>query len=381
MLTFCVLLWLVSLLYQVGAWVCLRRFFALSPSPAAASGPGVTVFKPVKGWEPGMRECLESFLTQEYAPYEVLFGVADPHDPALTHLRELAARHSEVQVQMVLCPEVRGHNPKVSILEQLGPLARYDLLVIADADVKVGRDFLATAAAALARPKMGLVSCPYRACEPHSLGTALESLTIAGDFIPSVAVARYVQGVDFALGAAMAFTRRAYEAIGGFAPLADYLADDYQLGHRIRRAGFGVDLLPYVVETGAPNMTLKDYVLHQLRWSRTYRVCRPKGYLAYGITHTLLFALMGWWLSGWAAWAAMLVAATLGLRLGLSRYALRRCLKGRLPGPAWALVPVKDLLAVGFWLLSFLGNTVTWRGRRFRLLPDGRLAPFPAGQK
>ncbi|MEJ5329697.1 MAG: bacteriohopanetetrol glucosamine biosynthesis glycosyltransferase HpnI [Desulfobaccales bacterium] len=381
MLTFCIILWLVSLLYQVGAWICLRRFFALSPSLAATSGPGVTVFKPVKGWEPGMRECLESFLTQEYAPYEVLFGVADPQDPALQYLRELAAAHSGVPVKVVLCPEVRGLNPKVSILQQLAPLARYDLLVLADADVKVGGDFLATAAAALARPGMGLVSCPYRACEPRSLGAALESLAIAGDFIPSVAVARYVQGVDFALGAAMAFTRRAYEAIGGFAPLADYLADDYQLGHRISQAGFGVDLLPYVVETGAPDMCLKDYVLHQLRWSRTYRVCRPKGYLAYGITHTLLFALMGWWLSAGAGWAAMLVAATVGLRLGLSCYALKACLKGRLPGPAWMLVPVKDLLAVGFWLLSFLGNTVTWRGGRFRLLPDGRLTPMPAAPK
>lgn len=378
MLTFCVILWLVSLLYQAGAWICLRRFFATSRTPAPAKGPGVTVFKPVKGWEPGMRECLESFLTQEYAPYEVLFGVADPEDPALPYLRELAAGHPEVPVEVVLCPGARGHNPKVSILQHLAPLARYDLLVIADADVRVKEDFLAVAAAALARPGMGLVSCPYRGCEPRSLGAALESLTIAGDFIPSVAVARYVQGVDFALGAAMAFTRRAYEAIGGFAPLADYLADDYQLGHRIRRAGFQVDLLPYVVETGAPDMSLKDYVLHQLRWSRTYRVCRPKGYLAYGITHALVFALVGWWLSAGAGWAAMLVAATVGLRLGLSWDALRRCLKGKFPGPAWMLVPVKDLLAVGFWLLSFLGNTITWRGGRFRLLPDGRLEPIPA---
>lgn len=381
MLTFCFLLWLVSLIYQAGAWICLGRLFATSPTPGPAPGPGVTVFKPVKGWEPGMRECLESFLTQEYAPYEVLFGVADLKDPALPNLRELAAGHPEVPVKVALCPEERGHNPKVSILEQLAPLARYDLLVIADADVKVGRDFLATVAAALARPGMGLVSCPYRACEPRGLGAALESLTIAGDFIPSVAVARYVQGVDFALGAAMACTRHAYTALGGFASLADYLADDYQLGHRIRRAGFQVDLLPYVVETGAPEMSLKEYMLHQLRWSRTYRVCRPKGYLAYGITHIMMFALGAWWLSGWAGWGALLVAATVGLRLGLSGYALRRCLKGRLPGPAWALVPVKDLMAVGFWLLSFLGNTVTWRGGRFRLLPDGRLKPLPAAPK
>lgn len=373
MLTVVLGLWLAAVVYQVCAWVCLRRWFAHPFRPAGSPGPGVTVFKPVKGWEPDSRECLESFLAQNYAPYEVLFGVADPEDPALPQLLTLVSRHPQVRAEVVLCPEKQGHNPKVSILRQLAPRARYDLWVIADADVKVEEDFLATAAAALAQPGMGLVSCPYRACRPRTLGAALESLTIAGDFIPSVAVARQVEGVAFALGAAMALTRRAYEAIGGFAPLADHLADDYQLGHRIRRAGYQVELLPYVVETGVATMSLKDYVLHQIRWSRTYRVCRPWGYLAYGITHAQVFALLGWWLSGWAAGAAMLLAATVGLRLAVSRYALRFCLRGQLPGAAWLLVPVKDLLAGGFWLLSFLGRTVTWRGRRFRLRPDGRL--------
>ncbi|MCL6620556.1 MAG: bacteriohopanetetrol glucosamine biosynthesis glycosyltransferase HpnI [Syntrophobacterales bacterium] len=381
MRTLCWLFWVAALIYQLGAWVCLARLWARPRPPVVPRGPGVTVFKPVKGWEPGTRECLESFLTQSYGPYEVLFGVADPQDPALPELRALARRHPEVPVAVVVCPENRGHNPKVSILQQLAPRARYDLLVIADADVRVGPDFLGTAVAALARPGMGLVSCPYRAAPPCTLGAMLESLTIAGDFIPSVAVARYVEGVDFALGAAMAFTRRAYEAIGGFAPLADYLADDYQLGHRIRRAGFQVDLLPYVVETGASAMSLRDYVLHQLRWSRTYRVCRPRGYLAYGITQVLVFALAGWGLSGWSAGGAGLVAVTVAVRLGLSWYSLRRCLQGRFPGPAWALVPLKDLMAFGFWLLSFPGKTVTWRGRRFRLSPDGRLKPWPEGKK
>ena len=385
-----VILWAAALAYHLLAWVCLRRFLGTSgpggpsghglphvPVPGGARGPGVTILKPVKGWDPDTRECLASFLTQEYAPYEVLFGVADPEDPALPGLRELAAAHPGVPVQVLLCPEPQGLNPKVSILRQLLPRAQYDLLVIADADVRVGPGFLAAAAAALSRPGMGLVSCPYRAGRVPTLGATLESLTIAGDFLPSVAVARCVEGVDFALGAAMALTREALTAIGGLAPLADHLADDYQLGHRIRRAGFRVDLLPYVVETVAPDMSLRDYFLHQVRWSRTYRVCRPWGYLAYGITHVLALALIVWWQSGFALWAGVLAAGTAGLRMALTRESLRQCLKGDLPPAALALVPLKDLLAVGFWASSFLGRTVFWRGRRFRLSADGRLKPLP----
>ncbi len=367
-------LWGAAFAYQVLAWLCLRRWFRSGGGPLPPPrGPGVTVFKPVKGLDPGTRECLATFLTQDYAPYQVLFGVADPDDPAIPVLLGLKADHPEVEVQVCVCPEELGLNPKVSLLRQLAPRARYDLLIIADADVKAPPHLLAAAAAALSRPGMGLVSCPYRAGAGRTLGAQLEGLAIAADFIPSVAVARSVEDIGFALGAAMALTRKALNAIGGFAPLADYLADDYQLGYRIRRAGFGVDLLPVVVETVHPGMSLKEHLLHQVRWSRTYRVCRPAGYLAYGITHGLVFALALGLAHGLTAWTGAILAATLALRLALAWFSQRRCLQGPLPPVALALMPLKDLLSFGFWLLSFLGDTVTWRGRRFRVTAEGRL--------
>jgi ceramide glucosyltransferase len=276
----------------------------------------------------------------------------------------------------VVCPETLGHNPKVSILRQLEAKARYDLLVVADGDVRVGPDFLDRMAAALAEPGVGLVSCPYRAGRPETLGAALEALTISADFIPSVAVAHYVEGIRFALGAAMAFSREALERIGGFTALSDYLADDYQLGWHIHQAGFEVKLLPYVVETLNPRMGFKDYLAHQLRWTRTYRVCRPKGYFAYGITHALVFSLALTALSSFAPWALGLLAATLTLRLGLAWFCEALCLKGKIAFPALLLLPLKDLLAFGLWLASFLGNEVIWKGRRYRLTREGRLEPL-----
>ena len=276
---------------------------------------------------------------------------------------------------MVICPEDLGLNPKVSTLRQLMPRARYDLLVIADGDVLVGPDYLAQVAAAFRQPGVGLVSCPYRAGSSRTLGSLLEALTIAGDFIPSVAVANYVEGIRFALGATMALTRQALAAIGGLAPLADFLADDYQLGFRVAATGLRVKILPYVVSTNNPELSLKDYLAHQLRWARTYRVCRPAGYLAYGITHALVYSLIILVAAGLAPWAWGLAAATLALRGALAGFSERRCLKGDLPLWAFALLPVKDLLAFGLWLGSFLGDRVAWGGRSFRVTPEGKLAP------
>ena len=133
-----------------------------------------------------------------------------------------------------------------------------------------------------------------------------------------MAVANYVEGIRFALGATMALTRQALAAIGGLAPLADFLADDYQLGFRIAQTGLQVKILPYVVSTNNPEMSFSDYLAHQLRWARTYRVCRPAGYLAYGITHALVYSLVILLATGLAPWAWGLAAATLVIRGALA---------------------------------------------------------------
>ena len=366
----------LALFYQIAALICLARFFGspFEPRPAPA-GAGVTVFKPLKGLEAHTRECLLSFLTQDYQPYQVLFGVADPQDPVLTLLEEFKSAFPRVEIEIIICPERLGLNPKVSTLRQLEPHARYELVVIADADVKVGPQFLSSAVAALSEPQVGLVSCPYGAGRAQTLGAACEALTIAADFIPSVTVAHYVEGVRFALGAALATSRQVLSRIGGLAPLADFLADDYQLGYKVAQTGLKVRLLPYAVQTLNPAMSFKAYLAHQLRWARTYRVCRPKGYLAYGITHALTYSTVYFLVSGLASGALALLVATLLLRETLAFFCDRLCLEGELPAAAFLLVPIKDFISFGLWLLSFLGNRVRWQDTHFRVNPDGTLAP------
>jgi ceramide glucosyltransferase len=362
--------------YQLLALTSLWRFFG-QPLPApAATGPGITVLKPIKGLEPGARECLESFLAQDYQPFQVIFGVPDPRDRALPLLAELRQAFSQRQIDILICPASLGLNPKISTLRQMEPHARFDYLLISDSDVKVSPDFLGRVATALAEPESGLVTCPYRAGPAATLGGLLEALTISADFIPSVAAACYVEGIRFALGAIMALPRRVLQEIGGLEGLADFLADDYQLGWRVAQTGRKVRLLPLAVETHSPDMSLRDYLSHQLRWARTYRVCRPGGYLAYGITHALVYSLAFSVTSGlW--WGGLgLVAATLGLRWTVAYVSEHRCLKGHLLWPAFGLLPLKDLAAFGLWVLSFLGGAVTWKGERFRVTPEGKLVRY-----
>src|ERR1035437_635368 len=105
-----------------------------------------------------------------------------------------------------------------------------------------------------------------------------EAIAINADFWSQVLQSRSLKPLDFALGAVMATRRRQLEEIGGFAPLVDCLADDYQLGNRIARRGHPIALSPVVVECWSAPMGWAAVWKHQLRWARTIRVCQPAPY-------------------------------------------------------------------------------------------------------
>jgi ceramide glucosyltransferase len=346
-------------------------------STAGGSGettPPVSILKPLKGTDREMYESLRSHCLQEYPEYEILFGVKDPNDPAAEMVNRLKAEFPERTIQLVVCPENLGANTKVSNLAQMLPGARCEFLIVNDSDIRVEPDYLRRVIAPLTDPKVGMVTCLYRGVPARTLGSRLESLGISTDFSAGVLVARQVErGIRFGLGSTLAFRRHDLETIGGFPAFVDYLADDYEIGRRIAAQGLEVKLSETVVETFVPAYSVREFLLHQLRWARSVRDSRPWGYMGLGLTFGLAWGLLTLASAHAAPWAWTLLDATLATRilvaivvgeLVLSDHHLLRLL--------W-LIPFRDLIAALLWIASFTGHTVAWRGVAFRL-KDGKLA-------
>lgn len=362
---------LASTLYWVYALGCVVRF-RRRPRPTSTDCPPVTVLKPLCGAHAGLYDSLRSFCDQDYPEFQILFGVRDPADPAIEVVGQLMNEFRERNLKLVVSDRDLSLNPKVSNLINLYDGAEHDILVIADSDIRVGRDYLKHAVAPLADPGVGLVTCLYRGGGSGRGWGALGRLFIDDWFFPSALVSVTGNRLRHAFGATLAFRRKSLEAIGGFAPLGVYLADDYMLGERIADAGERVVLSPCVVETRVVEQSFRALFFHELRWSRTMRATRPIGYFFAASTYGFVWSALALAASV-AAWPALVVgAAHVAVRVAVHRAAQRTLATSTVPS-VW-LLPARDVLSIVLWAASFMGRTVRWGRHRFLVDRLGRLA-------
>ncbi len=364
----------VSFVYSAIALYCVWEFFGKKKEHARLlKYESVSIIKPIKGIGKDFKDNIGTFCNQDYPEYEVLLGVTNDVDD-MDADKEIASIPAGNKIRKVMNSGQHGANRKVSNLIGLLQSAKYDLLAISDSDMHVDSEYLRKISAEYAAEKnTGLVTCLYKISDPPSMGAALESLSIALDFIPSVLIARKLEGVTFGLGATLLTSKKKIEEIGGLASIADYLADDYQIGNRLWQRGYKIVLSNVVIENVVGPMSFAEYFNHQLRWSRTCRVSRPYGYAGYGITHLFVLSLFCLAVSGFSPLSVSLLIAALFLRYCLAALLHRLVI----PSKKWrrwlVLLPIKDVLSFIIWVWSFTGNKVTWKGIPYRILRDGRI--------
>ena len=376
---FCYLAALAGSAYALFA-IWAARDFARRPRPMSlANSPPVTILKPLHGTEPDLYANLASFCRQEYpAPVQVVFGLADPADPAAGIVRRLIADFPDRDLELVINARRHGANAKVSNLINMQPVARHETIMIADSDIVIPPDYLINVAANLGQLGVGLVTCPYRGVGATGFWSRLAAAGIDYHFLPNVLVGLKLGLATPCFGSTIALTRTALTKLGGLQSAADQLADDYALGMAARRAGMHVAIAPFIVAHVCAEQSLRELLLHDIRWARTIRAMDAFGFAGLAITHAVPLALIGFLLGGLTP-AALVVAAALACRFALQAELHRLFQLGNgwniSQGHFW-LGPIRDVLSFIVFVASFCGRGVEWRGRRYGVRDDNTLARY-----
>ena len=365
-----------SIAYTAACVVVMLGWRLRRVRPPSTPSASVTVLKPLCGDEPGLEENLRSFCRLVGPGIEILFGARDPDDPALVIARQVAGEFPTGDIHVVAGALGCGANRKVNTLAHLMSLARHDWLVIADSDIRVAPTYLSSVVAPLADPSVGIVSCVYRGRPTDTLWSRLGAMAIDEWFIPSVLVANALGSAAYCSGTTMALRREVLDAAGGFEALAPLLADDYELGARVRRLGFRSVIASTELSATVNEPTFTSLVRHELRWLRTVRTITPVGHFLSFLTYTLPLSLLAVLATGAAPWSWLLPAAAVVLRAAL-HWVVRLSAPWEgaprdLVASVW-LVPARDILSFALWLASYASRRVTWRGNDMWVSADGVL--------
>ncbi len=361
----------------------LVRRFRRRPDPAhpgsPAGRPAVTVLKPLFGSEPLLEQALATLCMQDYAEFQVVFGVQDPQDPAIPVVRRLQARFGDCDIALVIDPTAHGRNRKVGNLINMMQAARHDVLVIADSDVHAAPDYLSHIADALMGDGVGLATTLYAGLPSSpSLAGSLGATAITHGFLPGALMARALGRQD-CLGATMALRRETLEAVGGFEAIVHDLADDAMLGRLVRAQGLSVSLAATVPATTVPETGLAPLLSHELRWGRTILSIVPVQFALSAVQYPLAWALLCLAFSGGEEWGVAVFLAAWAARAAIGR-GIDRSLALSQSGlasavPIW-LLPLRDLLSVAVVVASYASDQVRWRGQ---VLNVGVMPPHMAG--
>jgi ceramide glucosyltransferase len=348
---------------------------------AATFLPGLSVLKPLHGMEPGLERNIESFFEQDYPEFELLFCARQESDEGVQLARRVGARYPQVEARYVTCgePTLNFHNAKVYSLAKLDSVARHDLFITSDADVRVRKDYLRRMAQNLKDPRVGLASCVYLgttdAGPKAGFSAQLDAVGKSVEMTSGVLVADMLEGTKFALGVSMAVRKESFRKAGGFEELGQFYADDFVLGNRLAAQGVGVRMATHVIRLMVQDTPFGLSFRNQLRWMQSTRRSRPLGHLGSGLTFAIPFGLLGlvWGLLSAHALLGVAWLAVMVLNRWLQAGAILRVMGDEGWVRAMLLYPLRDLLGCVLWLGSYGGDKFYYRGKIYTLKGGGRV--------
>ncbi len=379
-----ILFWVCTGLTAAGLTIFLLQIIAVrkmltppqeEPS-CGANFPPISVLKPLKGIDDNLYDNLDSFCRQSYPAYEVIFSLQDHNDPAYKLACKIKEKYPDREIRIVIEPYTRGMNPKVNNLIPAYQASRYDIILISDSNVLVGPDYLRSIGRHLSDPSVGLVTNLIRGTGARTLGSLFENLHLNSFIVGSVCfLDRYLR-MPCVIGKSMLMRKKDLEAIGGLESVKNVLAEDFIIGREVHRSGKRVVVSGYLINNVNQYWGLSRFLNRHTRWAKLRWKIGGARYVSEILTNAVFISCLPLLVAGPStatvalACAAASVKAAGDRHLGIRTGTVMRA-------PAYLLAPLKDILIGLLWFVPLLSDRVAWRGNRYRIDRDSRLAPAP----
>lgn len=366
--------WVLALMLTLYGTVLALR--GLKAGPPHLDAPfalyPVSILKPLKGAENGIRENIQTFFELDYTHFELLFSVSDAKDAARVLVEALMARYPHVRARLIVGGIDAGPNPKVNNLIRTYDLARYDLVLISDSNVRVGRDYLKQLVGHLENG-VGIITAVVAGRDAETLGGRLESTYLNTFYARWMYIAAKL-GNPCVVGKSMLFSRSIAARFGGIRALACYLAEDYMAGVAMKAIGQKVVIQSHPAHQYIGSYDVSEFWNRHLRWGRIRKAQAPLAFLIEPVFGSVISGILGAYacFTTWHIPPGTFALFHFGIwsfcDLTLMR-ALDGSLRSWMPG-AWF---VRELLSLPLWLHTALGNKVLWRGQRLAIHRGGLL--------
>jgi ceramide glucosyltransferase len=362
------------LIYYLLAVFSSLIFFSRRLEPNPDFTPAISILKPVRGLDEGAYENFSSFCRQDYPEYELLFCVGRADDPNIPVIEKLTRDFPDRTIRLLIGSSPNATNDKVSKLSRLASEAQHPYLAFSDSDIRVDPGYLRTVVSPLRDPKVGAATCLYLQTDEKSFANSLQTIGQVSDFYASLAVARLLDGVKFALGSTIVTRKETLAEAGLFAAIENKPADDMLVGRLIAEQGYQVELLPYAVHAVADFESMRGFLAKRMRWAVVQKNMRPWGHIGLLLTLGLLWSLIAIAIHPTLGVAAAYLGAYLFLRILMTAIIAFWGLEQPSILKKFWLIPVWDALAIIILLASFARNRVRWRDGEY-LIHNGTLTP------
>jgi ceramide glucosyltransferase len=368
---------ILILLALSGAILCLFTAFTVAfrrgrktAGEGARQYPFVSLLKPVKNIDDDMDRNLESFFTLDYPLYEVLFAVDHISDPCVAVIESVRRKYPEVNSAILETGNNGFQNPKIHKLALLEARSRGELLWATDSNIRVERDTLGRLVNEYLRSGAKAIFSPVRGTSSRTFASLIENTSLNFFTSGSIITAWQLLRQHIVVGKSILIEKKALGTFGGFGYFKNYLAEDFLLGEAFVRSGFRVSTNYTWVTNVNERSTIGSFFRRMVRWAKLRYHLRPAMYAAEVLLNPIVMALFAFPFMGRRGPA--LLGGVILLKVALEYINFLVVNREDRRRPAWhllfpAVVIVKDLLYLGFYLVPFLSRRVVWQGNNISI--------------